>query len=371
MAKLKLTFPEFRHAPSVICGTGSVRSIATLDDGTTAFFTSAQPTVIDLVNAALARGGGALKIENHFRKFAGEPTHEAVVAGAAFLRSRPFRRIVAVGGGSVLDWARLAWAVHAGALDASSGVLRNSPDRRARPELWLVPTTCATGAEAADVAVFRAASGSKVAAVAPAFLADKVVLDGRFLESIPPQQLSAFLCDALSHALEAAVSLIPVYLAKETALSAFKLVVMSYAQLPSSARRDRLMEASFLAGTAASNCSVGIVHAFAHSVGVDGVGHGLANACALIDGLEFNAGTQQMDTLVERLGLPHHQALVDSVSPIVDSALESVADHGIARRLQIASRMATDVAMRSNPRRASMGELETFVRGVAERVRAR
>ncbi|HEX6996396.1 MAG TPA: iron-containing alcohol dehydrogenase [Gammaproteobacteria bacterium] len=376
MAKLKLSYPEFRHAPAVVCGGGSLRSLADYVDEATVYLTSGRQPVLDLLGDALSRAHVELTPANHVAKPDGEPTEAAIRIGSEFLREKPVRRIVAVGGGSVLDWARLAWAHAAGALDLATGAVDPALAAQSRPQLCLVPTTCGTGAEAADVAVYQSSTGAKRAVVTRAFLADRVVLDGRFLESVAPRDLAAFLCDALSHSVEAYVSIVPLHLGKETAAAALTALIDAYALPPGGSRHDRLMEAGFLGGVAAANCSVGIVHAFAHAVGVDGMGHGLANGCALVTGLEFNAGTPQMQALLGRLRLDGVEDLVARVRPIVDEALESVAAHTVAARLaaesdyrrQIAARMAADVAIRSNPRRASEEDLLAFVDAVAARV---
>lgn len=103
MARLKLTYPQFRHAPVAICGSGSVRELAGLDDGATVFLTSRQSAVNEVVGSVLAHEGGELTPANNFRKSEGEPSAESICDAADFLGSRRFRRVVAVGGGSVLD----------------------------------------------------------------------------------------------------------------------------------------------------------------------------------------------------------------------------------------------------------------------------
>jgi alcohol dehydrogenase class IV len=129
-------------------------------------------------------------------------------AGAASLGERGPRRLVAIGRGSVMDWARLAWAESQGLLDeaGASAALRSVP--RAGPELWLVPTTCATGAEATGVAVFSGKDGV-VPVLTPPFVADRVVLDGGYRVGVDAARDSLWLCDALSHAVEAFLSIVP------------------------------------------------------------------------------------------------------------------------------------------------------------------
>src|SRR6056297_2995553 len=114
MAKLAISYPVFRHAPAVTFGRGSLRSVARDDRGDTVYLVSGSSAVREYVAAALDRESIRLHDDNCFVKPDGEPTVDSVRAAAAFLSGRPVHRLVAVGGGSVLDWARLAWAESAG-----------------------------------------------------------------------------------------------------------------------------------------------------------------------------------------------------------------------------------------------------------------
>ncbi|MSR08175.1 MAG: iron-containing alcohol dehydrogenase [Gammaproteobacteria bacterium] len=377
MAKIKLTFPVFRHAASVTSGTGSLRVLAE-DPGVSemVFLTTAAPAATALIARVLDRAGVRLGPENHLTKAPGEPDAAGVTAAARFLDRHPARQLVAIGGGSVLDWARLAWATQAGLLDPLTGQLRSQDPGSARPRFWLVPTTCGTGAEAADVAVFQLPGGAKSAVVTPFFMADRVVLDARFLESLGRAQLAGFLCDALSHAIEGFLSLVPVPLGKEAAISALHTILAHYSAPPSPSRLERLLEASFLGGVAAANCSVGVVHAAAHALAMDGVPHGQANASGLLDGLRFNGGTAQMTGLLKRLGLRDVNELAERVKPVVADALAGIAPDSAVWRLgdeayrrAVAARMQQDVAIRSNPRRPENSqELLTYLTGVQQTV---
>ncbi len=374
MAKLAISYPRFRHAPLVTFGRGSVRSLAECDDGATAFLLSGAKHVRACIEEALQRGSGRLSGDNSLCKPAGEPDLDAIREGATFLEARRARRIVAVGGGSVLDWARLAWAESAGILDLDAGELRPGAGLD-RPEFWLLPTTCGTGAEAADVVVYADRTGEKRSLVAPVFAAQHVILDSRFLDGIPATRLAGFVSDAISHGVESYLSVVPNTLARASALSALRLIFEHFEPQPDHAQQDRLMEASFLAGVAAANCSVGIVHAYAHAIGRDGVPHGLANAAGLDAGIAFNAETPQMTGLLAALGMSHVDALRRSVQRITDVALQAAGEYeAIDRfaadpdyRAEIAERMARDVAIRSNPRRPNPDERLAFVTEIAAR----
>jgi len=379
MAKLKLSYPEYRHAASVTCGSGSLRSlVAVAGDGDCVFLTSASGDVLAALGDALGRAGVELDDENHLCKPPGEPTLESVSKAGAWIAARRPRRLIAVGGGSVLDWARLGWAAGAGRLDLEQGRVLAGETDAVRPAIWLVPTTCGTGAEAADVAVYQSGA-RKIAVLMPEFMADRVILDGKLLTGLDEPSLAGFTCDALSHAVEASLSLVPMRLGKRAAASALAMLLKAYGEADSPSRREALMEGSFLGGVAAANCSVGVVHAFAHAIGPDGVAHGLANACGLLDGLQFNADTPQMAALLDTAGYSTLASLQAAIEPVVQAALTGLGPDSPARRLadagyreQIADRMLADVAIRTNPRRpADRDELEAWLGSVRNRLGGR
>jgi alcohol dehydrogenase class IV len=362
---VKLTHPTHQQPARVTFGTGSIRVLGDGFDGRTLVFLSGDPDVRAVVTAALARRGLALDGRQVLVKPAGEPTRAMIEMGAAFLKGRRPRRLVGIGGGSVLDWCRLALAAARGALDLATGQIGDGRALESRPPLWLVPTTCATGAEAAGVAVY-ADGGRKIPVLSPSFIADRVVLDGRFLATVPRARLAAFLGDTLTHAVEAFVSIVPGTLAKEAAVSAARLVLADRSSTPTS-RNERLMEAGYLAGLAASNCSVGVVHAFSHSVACYGIAHGFANAMALDAGIVTNGGAAAVSELVTRLGLSVaglRRAIGAVLAPAgEDPASERLADLLSSRdsRTDIIARMSSDVCMRTNPGSLTAIDLERFL----------
>jgi alcohol dehydrogenase class IV len=371
VAKLTFQFPAFRHAPKVVFGRGSVRSLATPEPPTeTLYFVSAAGPVQEYVKNAFLQQGGNLAGSNLIVKPPGEPTEASIRWGSQRLTGRPVTRVVAIGGGSVMDWARLVLAESLGKFDTAAN--RLNPATVARPELWLVPTTCGTGAEAADVVVFSDETGRKKSVFDAFFAADRVVLDARFLDDVAPSRLAGFVCDALSHGIESYLSVVPNNLAKHSAVSALRTIFGSFAAEIGPSDKERLMEASFLAGVAAANCSVGIVHSFAHSVGEDGVPHGLANAVALDSGIAFNSEVPAMSGLLDALGLANVGELRAGVHRVTEVARVHAAEYAGLRKLAnddfrdtIAERMSKDVTIRTNPRRATSDDLSAFVRGVA------
>jgi alcohol dehydrogenase class IV len=373
VAKLKIQYPSLAQPREVICGTGSLRVLAELDAlPETVIFLSGTSKVRDRVAARFAKRDIALADLRTLEKPPGEPQVDMIRDAAARLRDSPTKRIVAIGGGSVLDWARLAWAESEGLLAGR----QLQGFRREAPELWLVPTTCATGAEATGVAVFRE-KDALTPVVASAFVADRVVLDGSFLEAADPSRISLWCCDASSHAIEAWLSIVPNRLAKDAAASALAAILEAHPATPGASRNERLMEAAYWGGIAVGGCSAGVIHAFAHSVAQDGVPHAAGNALGLVAGLAANAEAPALGALLRRIGLDSVDSLIASLRRIV---LEGLAGFDACRvlaqlgdtssRQRIAERMANDSCMRSNPIRIEPDALEAFFERICETAEA-
>ncbi len=377
MAKLKLSFPTFRQPPAVTYGRGCLRALAEevpLDG--TLFLVSATATVQRTLREAYEKRGGDWSAAQVWTKPPGEPTWEMLDAAGQFLAAAPCDRLVAVGGGSVLDAARLAWFVSQRRLTIGERGPLLSSGSATRPEFWMVPTTCATGAEGATVAVCSH-QGRKWPVVSPELLADRVVLDAQFLEGLSDADLALSLCDTLSHAIESYCSLVPGSLPRQSAVAALALVLSAWPAPPGPSRLERLMEAGYLAGLAAGHLSVGVVHAFAHSAARLGVSHALGNARGLAAGLKANRQAPALAQLAQRTGLASVAELEDRVAPIVQAALagrqstqlsEALADD--RQRAELRGWMAADPCLRTNPIALGDAELDRFLSGVAQALEA-
>ena len=201
----------------------------------------------------------------------GEPTDIAVDAMLTEVRSRDFNRIIAIGGGSILDCAKVL------ALDSNESVeslFAQGVQPRRKVELVLSPTTCGTGSEVTCVSVFDfPKTGSKMGKGFDAGFADHAVLIDEFLSKIPYQVFAASSADALVHALE-------IYLAPKAnaytdvfCLAAVRTILRGYKRMtelgPSVIQEDAksYLAASNMAGIALANILAGGVHAIAMHFG--------------------------------------------------------------------------------------------------------
>ncbi|MBM4000065.1 MAG: iron-containing alcohol dehydrogenase [Planctomycetes bacterium] len=369
MGKLRLGYPRFRQPPVAIFGGGSRKVIVTEELWRDAvLFVSGQERANVMVAETL---GGLASSVPTLTKPPGEPTVEMVRHGADFLRRNPARRVIGVGGGSVLDWCRLSWARRWDLIPdvyPAGGVVEF--DTPSLPDFVLVPTTCASGAEGSAVAVVMDSIGRKVAVRSPNLLASTVILDGQFLSGVAEHRMAASLADVLSHGIESFVSLAHSAFAEDAALASLRRVFGCLGAPDSSGRDQTLLEAAYLAGVAASNSSVGIVHAFAHSVARHGVSHGLGNALGLMAGIRSNAETNAMKDLVARLHLKSTDELLEWVSRAVGPAIRDVGSllaESLTRhesRRELATAMMADACIRTNPVRVDDADVNRFLEDV-------
>lgn len=378
MAKLKFSFPTYQQPKLVTYGKKALSVLADCDEWeSTAIFLSGEKKVQVATTSCLRHKDREVAEYQVIVKPPGEPTLEMVKRGAEFLEHRDFSRIVAIGGGSVMDWCRLAWAWKENILSLDGEKAHVGEFSGAKPELILIPTTCATGAEAASVVVFNH-NGAKVPVVSQHFLADRVILDGQFVDTIEAGLLSCFLCDALSHAIESYVSIVPCVLAKQAANAALWLILDNYKKNNECSTSDRLMEAAYFGGLAATHCSVGVVHAFAHSMANYGFSHSMGNAIGLLAGINTNADVPAMHEIATRCGLSGVKGLRMAISPIVHQATEKQDGDklisvltDISSRQDVVRRMESDVCLRTNPKRLETADCEHFLDVVLENFRCR
>lgn len=202
---------------------------------------------------------------------AGEPSDVAVDAMLGHVRGLEFDRLIAIGGGSILDSAKVL------ALDSDldvAGLFKPDVQPGRKAELVLVPTTCGTGCEVTCVSVFDfPAIGTKIGKAFDAGFADKAVLVDEFMARIPYPVFATSSADALVHALE-------IYLApKATAytdmfcLSAIRAILEGYIRIVEEGVETivqdarRYLIASNMAGIALANILAGGVHAIAMHFG--------------------------------------------------------------------------------------------------------
>ncbi len=239
-----------------------------------------------------------------------DPTFTVVNQGLAVLQGAGCDAVVAFGGGSAMDAAKVI-AVAAANNCKPEKLAGYFKGRRKPLPLFAIPTTAGTGSEATLASVI-----SDDKSHAKSFIIDSrtvplaAALDPELMTSIPPSLTAATGMDALTHAIEAYISTISTPATDRDALEAIRLIVenlpAAYEDGSDLAAREAMAVGSYKAGTAFTRASVGYVHAVSHQLGAFyGTPHGLGNAIVLPHVIEFSeeAASGKLARLATELGL--------------------------------------------------------------------
>ncbi len=228
---------------------------------------------------------GGIKVTVH-DEIKPDPTVESIEAAVSILKANHCDGVITLGGGSCIDAAKVIAA--RGRNDKSilkmTGMFRVT---RGMLPLYAIPTTAGTGSEVTIAAVVTDVAGQrKLALLDPRLMPRAAALDGSLMLGVPPATTAATGMDALTHAVEAFISLNARTRTNVLALEAVRLIMMhletAVADGSNLKARQAMARASHLAGKAFTQAGVGYVHAIAHNFGaLYHVPHGRANAIVM------------------------------------------------------------------------------------------
>lgn len=336
-----------------------------------------------------------------------EPDRATVQQGVQVLKAFNADQIVALGGGSVIDAAKIMKLLYespeadldelaAPFLDLRKRVVEypSAAARTNRARLIAISTTSGTGTEVTPFAVMLDGGGRRKITLADYSLApDVAIVDPQFVMSMPQGITADTGVDCLVHALEAGVSIFASAYTDALALQAVRLVFRylptAFEHPDNEEARTQMHNAACIAGIAFSNASVGVNHALAHAFGARfGVPHGRANAIMLPHVIAYNAAvpTKFMPSPNSRSYVAHKKyamtadllglggdtvggkvrALVAAVEELLDRLLipPSIADLGITEdelrsaMPELVKAAFDDPSWRSNPRMPLLAEIE-------------
>ncbi|WP_348675916.1 iron-containing alcohol dehydrogenase [uncultured Abyssibacter sp.] len=240
--------------------------------------------LLDPILENLERLGIELTLYDHITP---DPTTEQIDEGARLLRERDCDAVLAVGGGSPIDAAKVisACATNHKQVRELAGMFRV---RRRPKRIFAIPTTAGTGSEVTVAAVVTDSDDQrKLPVVDGKLVPHAVALDGTLTLGLPPRLTAATGMDVLTHAIEAYLSRAANRRTRQYAASAAR---RTFAYLPRAHEdggkdleaRQQMLLASHEAGRAINQASAGYVHAIAHQIGARyHTPHGLANATIL------------------------------------------------------------------------------------------
>ncbi len=234
-----------------------------------------------------------------------DPTLECAQKGAKEMQLFEPDCIVALGGGSAMDAAKIMWTLYEHPDVEFMNLAMRFMDIRKRvygfPKLGIkanfiaIPTTAGTGSEVTPFAVITdEKTGIKYPLADYELLPNVAIVDADLMMQMPKSLTAASGIDALTHALEAYASMLASNYTDGMALKALKLI---FEYLPSAYNngekdpiaREKMADASTLAGMAFANAFLGICHSMAHKLGATHhLPHGVANALLINEVIKFN-----------------------------------------------------------------------------------
>lgn len=243
------------------------------------------------LTAALTRAGAEYVV---FDAVTADAPIPVIEKGIAFCQRRGCDAIVAFGGGSPMDAAKvIAYAV--ANRKAPRKLVGYFKGLRAPLPLYAVPTTAGTGSEVTVAAVISdPEAGQKLVIADTRLVPAMAALDPTLMTGLPPAVTAATGMDALTHAVEAFIGRWATDHTDRMALAAVGLVYgnlrVAFSEGRNLEARERMSLAATYAGFAFTRANVGYVHAIAHQLGGRyHVPHGLANAILLPHVLRFLA----------------------------------------------------------------------------------
>ncbi|NLK69848.1 MAG: bifunctional acetaldehyde-CoA/alcohol dehydrogenase [Clostridiales bacterium] len=235
-----------------------------------------------------------------------DPTLESAKKGAAAMEAFQPDCIIAVGGGSPMDAAKIMWVLyeHPNA-DFMDMAMRFADIRKrvyAFPKMGnkayfvAIPTSAGTGSEVTPFAVITdEQTGVKYPLADYELLPNMAIVDADLMMNAPKGLTAASGIDALTHSLEAYASMLATDYTDSLALRSMKMVFenlpKAYENGPNEpVAREKMANAATMAGMAFANAFLGICHSMAHKLGAfHKLPHGVANALLITEVIRFNS----------------------------------------------------------------------------------
>ncbi|MFD5373030.1 bifunctional acetaldehyde-CoA/alcohol dehydrogenase [Streptomyces griseoincarnatus] len=306
-----------------------------------------------------------------------EPSIDSVQHGAGLMREFRPDTIIALGGGSPMDAAKVMWLLYeqpgidfADMRQKFSDIRKRAfrfPTLGKQARLVCVPTTSGTGAEVTPFAVISdPATGKKYPLADYALTPSVAIIDPLLTTALPPALAADSGFDALTHAIEAYVSVYANDFTDGLALHAVRLI---FGHLEAAVNdregsadaREKMHNAGTIAGMAFGNAFLGIVHAMSHTLGATfHIAHGRTNAVLLPHVIRYNGtvptkltgwpkyetyrASERFQDIARTLGLPAAtpQEGVESLAAAVERLRDAVGIEPTFRALGVDERAFLD-----------------------------
>lgn len=333
-----------------------------------------------------------------------DPSVETVMRGCELMNRFQPDVIIALGGGSAIDAAKGMWlyyeypetdfnSLRLKFMDIRKRVFK-FPKLGKKAKLVAIPTTSGTGSEVTSFAVITDKQRNVKYPLADYELTpDIAIIDPDYVMSVPPSVTADTGMDVLTHAIEAYVSIMASDFTDGLAIKAIQLVFeylpRAYKNGSDAVAREKMHNASCIAGMAFTNAFLGINHSMAHKLGGEfHIPHGRANAVLLPYVIEYNAqkptkfvsfpkyetfiADKKYAEIAKALGLPASTA-ADGVKSLINAIMALMKELNVpstiaecrvdekkfmAKVAELADKAFEDQCTTANPRLPLVSELE-------------
>lgn len=302
----------FRVPKNIIFGENALSHLSTLEGKKATLVTGGSSMkrfgFLDQAKAELEKAGMEVSI---FDGVEPNPSIQTVIDGGKHMAEFEPDWIVAIGGGSALDAAKVMWVYYEYPdTDFEELIKFNFPILRQKAQFIAIPSTSGTASEITAFSVITDTEKHiKYPLVSYEMTPDIALLDPAIPAKMPDWITANTGMDVMAHAVEAYVSTSATCYTDPLAYEAIKLVLAflptAYVDGENVEAREAMHNASAMAGMAFTNSSLGLVHSTAHKIGGEfGITHGLANAILMPYIVEYNRkSTDKIEKLEKALGI--------------------------------------------------------------------
>ncbi|MBQ4841076.1 iron-containing alcohol dehydrogenase [Bacillus safensis] len=381
---MTITHYHFQTASHIVSGAGSLDLLGEKLDSLglsrlTSIFILTQPSIVSLgyadhIKRELAKKGIASEISTEIKP---EPTEENIEdVFHTFLRGE-HDAIIGIGGGSVLDAAKILAVLKTNDQPISALVGTNLVEKRGVPTI-LIPTTSGTGSEVTPNAIVTFPEKElKIGMVSPHLLPDLVILDPALTLNLPKSITAATGMDAFTHALESYISNKANPFSDMFALESMRLISGSiqeaYHHGENLKARENMLVGAMYGGMALTSAGTAAVHAMAYPLGGKyKISHGVANSMLLPHVTAFNADhiIGRLEHVARAIGLAGAHTKQELAERVIHQIEEWTADLHIPQQLKAFGVSKEDVPalaqaasevkrlMDNNPKPMSVSDIE-------------
>ncbi len=307
IAKRRVNMQWFKVPPKIYFEEGSIQYLEKMEGISRAFIVT-DPVMVQL--------GNVDKVLYYLRKrerychseiysdVESDPSVECIMRGVEAMRSFQPDVIIAIGGGSAIDAAKGMWLFYEHPETDFDGLRQRFLDIRkrafkfpklgAKTKLVAIPTTSGTGSEVTSFSVITDKSNGniKYPLADYSLTPDVAIIDPQFTHSMPKSIVADTGLDVLTHAIESYVSVMANDYTDGLALHAIEMVFnyLEKSYHGDKLAREKMHNASCIAGMAFTNAFLGLNHSMAHKLGGEyHIPHGRANAILLPYVIRYNA----------------------------------------------------------------------------------